>query len=279
MSTGNACFTLAPSFSPKNYPGLVAWYNASSVILNDASFIIGLRDKSGNNNTVISSNIAVARNPADPLGIPYFINLHINTKPLEFTSELTGLTVFLVANNNTNTDPSDIDIEEYQNYLTIFQNQSNKPIQIGINKTINANDNINLNAITIYSGEYGKIDLFINPNTCNIINAICFNSNINIRNNVVSSTAIYQNGNVMYYISSESILRINTNINTFNITIGDDGTDDERTHKPLNSSIYEIIIYNRVLSESDISDINKYLGDKYNIPLTNNGNFTYREDL
>jgi hypothetical protein len=270
---------LAPSFSPKNYPGLITWYNASSAILNDASFIIGLRDKSGNNNTVISSNIAVARNPADPLGIPYFINLHINTKPLEFTSELTGLTVFLVANNNTNTDPSDIDIEEYQNYLTIFQNQSNKPIQIGINKTINANNNTNFNTIIIYSGEYGSINLLINPNTCNIINAICFNSNINIRNNDVSSAAIYQNGSVMYYIRSESILRINTNINTFNITIGDDGTDDERTHKPLNSSIYEIIIYNSVLSESDISDINKYLGDKYNIPLTNEGNFTYRQDL
>ena len=97
-------------------------------------------------------------------------------------------------------------------------------------------------------------------------------------NNIDSSAVLYQNGSVMYCISSNSILRINTNINTFNIRIGDNGTDDERTHVPLDDRIYEIIIYNRVLSESNISDINKYLGDKYTIPLTNGGNFTYRQD-
>jgi hypothetical protein len=195
--------------------------------------------------------------------------------------------VFLVVTYNINNDPSDIDIDEYQNYLTIFQNQSNKPIQIS-RRTRKFNGGGIINNIEIHPGNYGDILGLVDnpPNIPYIINSICFNSNININynininnNNIDSSAVLYQNGSVMYYISSNSILKINTNINTFNITIRDNGTDDEQTHVPLDDTIYEIIIYNRVLSENDISNINKYLGDKYNIPLTNNGNFTYRQDL
>jgi len=263
MSTGNACFTLAPSFSPKNYPGLIAWYNASSVILNEASHVIGLRDKSGNNNTLIGSNGTV---PNDPFGIPYTSNLHINTRPLEFGSEPSGLTVFLVATNNT-------DNENYQNYLSIFEDQNNNPIQIGID---NVDDSIYINL-----DQDGSIVGILNGNTSNIINAICFNSNVNIRFNNVSSGTIYQNGTLIYYISDTNTLRINNAINTLNIIIGDDSSSPEngKTHSALNNIIYEIIIYNRVLSESAISNINRYLAEIYNIELGNSGNFTYRQDV
>lgn len=264
MSTGNACFTLAPSFSPKNYPGLVAWYNVSSAIVNDLSDIIGLHDKSGNNNTLIGSNGTVTINTDDPLGIPYFDNLHINTRPLEFGSEPSGLTLFLVATNNT-------DNEDSQNYLSIFEDQNNNPIKIGIN---NIESNIYINSDQVGSNVINMI-----PNTSNIINALCFNSNITIDDNAFSSAVVYQNGKTAYYINSNTILTINKDINTFNITIGDDGADNEGAPNPLNSTIYEIIIYNHILSESTISDINRYLGEKYNIPLTNEGNFTYRQDL
>jgi hypothetical protein len=251
---------LAPSFSPKNYPGLVAWYNASSVILNEASDVIGLRDKSGNNNTLIGSNGTV---PNDPFGIPYTSNLHINTKPLEFGSEPSGLTVFLVATNNT-------DDENYQNYLTIFEDQYNNPIQIGI-------DNVN-DSIYIHSDQDGSIVRNIEGDTSNIINAICFNSNVSITidNDVFSSAVVYQNGRTAYYIS-DSILTINKDINSLNITIGDDGADDGRKHNLLNSTIYEIIIYNNVLSDSAISHINRYLGQRYSIELSGDGNFNYKQ--
>jgi hypothetical protein len=259
MSTGNACFTLTPTgFSPKKYPGLVAWYDASSAILNDISDVIGLRDKSGNNNKLIATNGTV---PNYLLGIPYTSNLHINTRPLEFRSEPSGLTVFLVATNNTNNG-------NYQNYLSIFEDQNNNPIKIGVN-----------DSIYIKSNQVGFIITNIVRNTTNIINALCFNSNITIDNDVFSSAVVYQNGRTTYYINSNSILKINKNINSFNITIGDDGINSQEPHNPLNSIIYEIIIYNRTLSESDISIINKYLGKKYNIPLDNNGNFTYKQDI
>ena len=289
MSTGNACFTLGPpEFSPKNYPGLVAWYNIDSAIVNDADInvyyndesvaAIRLKDNSDNNNILILSNEASFVNKS-LRSIEFTNNTYRNSSPLEFASEPTGLTVFLVANNNTNTDPSDIDIDEYQNYLTIFQNQSNKPIHISINKYINNELGFNLNSIIMYSDQYRRATSLINPNTINIINAICFNSNVDIQDNNISSAAVYQNGNLSYYVESNSVLRVNTDINTFNIIIGDDGTDDGRTHVPLNTTIYEIIIYNRVLSENDISNINKHLGEKYIIPLTNDGNFTYKQDL
>jgi len=266
MSTGNACFTLAPSFSPKNYPGLVAWYNVSSAIVNDVSDIIGLHDKSGNNNTLIGSNGTVTINTNDPLGIPYTSNLHINTRPLEFGSEPSGLTVFLVATNNT-------DNEDSQNYLSIFEDQDNNRIKIGIN---NIESNIYIN-----SDQGGFIVTNIIPNTSNIINALCFNSNVSITidNDVFSSAVVYQNGITAYYIADTGILTINKDINTFNITIGDDGADNEGAPNPLNSTIYEIIIYNHILSESTISDINRYLGEKYNIPLDNSGNFNYKQNI
>jgi hypothetical protein len=236
----------------------------SSAIVNDLSDIIGLHDKSGNNNTLIGSNGTVTINTDDPLGIPYFDNLHINTRPLEFGSEPSGLTLFLVATNNT-------DNEDSQNYLSIFEDQNNNPIKIGIN---NIESNIYINSDQVGSNVINMI-----PNTSNIINALCFNSNITIDDNAFSSAVVYQNGKTAYYINSNTILTINKDINTFNITIGDDGADNEGAPNPLNSTIYEIIIYNHILSESTISDINRYLGEKYNIPLTNEGNFTYRQDL
>ena len=263
MSTGNACFTLEPlGFSPKNYPGLIAWYDIDSVIFADATGIGGLRDKSSNNNRVIASNGFTKINPEDPTGIRYSDNLHINTTPLEFASEPIGLTVFLVATNNIdNTDNR----EKYQNYLTIFEDENNNPIKIGI-------DNF-YDTIYIKSDSYqdGVIVGNIIPNTRNIINAICFNPN-----NKIFSGATYQNGRLIYHIESTS-LTINKNINSFNITIGDDGTNSEQPHNPLNNIIYEIIIYNRALSENDISSINRYLGEKYKIPLNNSGNFNYKE--
>jgi hypothetical protein len=264
MSTGNACFTLEPSFSPLNYPGLVAWYNASSAILSNASFIIGLRDLSVNANILVASNGTVSKNINDSLGIPYTSNLHINISPLEFRSEPSGLTLFLVATNNT-------DNEDSQNYLSIFEDQNNNPIKIGI-------DNIESN-IYIKSDQLGSIVTNIVPNTSNIINALCFNSNITIDDDAFSSAVVYQNGKTAYYINSNTILTINKDINTFNITIGDDGADNEAAPNPLNSTIYEIIIYNHILSESTISDINRYLGEKYNIPLENSGNFNYKQNI
>jgi hypothetical protein len=236
------------------------------VILNDVSDIIGLRDKSGNNNTLIGSNGTVSINTDDPLGIRYFDNLHINTRPLEFGSEPSGLTVFLVATNNT-------DNENYQNYLSIFEDQNNNQVKIGID---NVEDTIYINL-----DQDGSIVGNLKPNTSYIINAICFNSNVNIRFDEGSSAAIYQNGTLIYYINDTNTLRINNAINTLNIIIGDDSSSPEngKTHSALNNIIYEIIIYNRVLSESAISNINRYLAEIYNIELENSGNFTYRQDV
>jgi len=259
MSTGNACFTLAPSFSPKNYPGLVAWYNASSAILSNDSFIIGLHDLSLNANTLVASN---GYSSISSDGLIYLTsNTFINTKPLEFATQSTGLTVFLVASINPNNTTIN-----FQNLLTIFANSNNSPIQIGRyfneeNDTSTLNINTQNNILSIREND-------INNENKSIINAILFNNNNNI---------IYTD-NVVISKTSESIT-INTNINTFNIIIGDDGSSKKgETHSPLNNTIYEIIIYNTVLTEKTISEINKYLGLTYDISLlTDNGIFTYRK--
>lgn len=266
MSTGNACFTLGPpEFSPKNYPGLVAWYNVDSAIINNETLdVLGLRDLSPNVNNLVASNGSIYG--ADIGYLEFTNNTLINTTPLEFAAPSTGLTVFIVATNNS-------DSENYQNYLTIFEDENNNPIKIGID---NVEDTIYINL-----DRAGFIVGNLIPNTSNIINAICFNSSVDIRFDEVSSAATYQNGVLLYYIDATTILRINKAINTFKIIIGDDGSslEGEQKHTALNNIIYEIIIYNRVLSESDISKINRYLGEKYNIKLENDGNFTYKQDV
>uniref|UniRef100_A0A6C0IAR9 Uncharacterized protein n=1 Tax=viral metagenome TaxID=1070528 RepID=A0A6C0IAR9_9ZZZZ len=260
MSTGNACFTDPPSFSPLNYPGIVAWYNASSAILNDSFDVIGLHDLSPNANTLVASN--GYSSGADNGYLQFNNNTFINTVPLEFAATSTGLTVFLVAFIFPSTN--------FQNFLSIFTNSNSSPIQIG---TYSDNDMSYL-SINTQNNKLPTNENTLSTNKVSIVNALCFNSNYD----GAFSMAIYQDGVLISDDNgSPSIVTINTNINTFNITMGDDGsTKNGELHNTFDNPIYELIIYNRLLSSTNISEINTYLQHKYNTdPLQNNGVFTY----
>jgi len=278
MSTGNACFTDPPSFSPKNYPGLIAWYDSvNSPIFDIDLYIIGLRDLSRNANNLVASNQSsiltfnsIYNDTYNGINFTAGANTFVNTTPIEFQNILSGLTIFIVATTPSNIQPF--------NYISIFNDTfSMRSIQVLITSfySIDATQS-NQIAINPQNNNYGTFISGSNFDNLNLITAISFNSNYN--DNYSAST--YQNGTLAsVYNTSPNININNRDINTFNITIGEDGTyKNGEFHATGGISIilYEMIIYNKVLSESNISDINNYLQNKYQTPvLYNGGSFIY----
>ena len=107
-----------------------------------------------------------------------------------------------------------------------------------------------------------------------ILNAICFNSNFN-----GSYSRAYINGS---NVSCNShLINISSDINTYNLWLGDQtinniGPDGVNHFTSGTYSIFEVLVYNRVLSESETSSVNRYLAAKNSTTaLANSGNFQY----
>ena len=78
--------------------------------------------------------------------------------------------------------------------------------------------------------------------------------------------------------SNTNPITMTTNLADFSLFVGDDVvyTGPDGTIHSINSYIYEVITYNKVLSQSQITQVHQYLQAKNNtLPLANNGNFTY----
>jgi len=181
-----------------------------------------------------------------------------------------GATVFIVADlSNNEFDQS--------NYVSFFTNDFNAMSETENLITSVGKDSFGTNNLGIGNSSdgptVGDSFLFLNKEK-SLVNAICFNkyydNNPNNPNNSLYTAAGYINNSNI----TQSILpsNITTNMNNFNVFIGD--YSNGRSGHGISNYIFEVLLYNKVLSISDIKFINNYLATKHDITLYNN-NFMY----
>ena len=273
--SGKGCFTDLPSAFLPSKNGLVAWYDSNSALFSGGS-LTSWRDRNEYENNLI---------PGGAFAISPNFNFRSNIlfkNNIEFQLQNTGASIFIVCsfcNNTFGTLPS------ANNMVTIFSSNYRSTTQpansafsvslfnysgTGTNFIINTYDLLNnyvtfSNQLTV--GSYtGK----------QIINAICFNSNFS-----GSFSRAYVNGSIVS--CNSRIINLSSDINTFNLWLGDFPTGtgspgpDGINHISSGSySMFEVLVYNRVLSQSEISSVNQYLAAKNSTTaLANSGNFQY----
>jgi len=236
--------------SPLQIDGLIGWYASNSAQFGPNDFLIRWKDLSSHKNDLI----------------PYYSNIRndflftdtvlINESPLNLDKISSGATVFIVAslsNGITNQIPNGISC-----YISLFTNTFENNTQI---------DDLRINTLE-NTLEYGLIDLGVGSsgfvqyngninNGIGLLNAICFNTNL--------SKGYINNSNKCISQFPEIIT---TDINNFNIFIGD--YTGRGGGYGISNYIFEILLYNKVLAESDINFINNYLATKHGIILNNN---------
>jgi len=196
-----------------------------------------------------------------------------NTAQIEFQRHSTGATLFAVWKPNTFVNTTGI-----QNIVTIFtdvlSNATNlrSNFSLSIYNTTLSNFFINTNDLKCNSTQSNSLNITSYSNTPNILTAICFNS--------PQSDNSYSKGYINGFINSSNsnAITITNDRKYLNIFIGDDiqYTDTNGILHSVNSYIYDILIYNKVLTTSEISKVHRYLQATYNTPtLANGGNFQY----
>lgn len=250
--------------SPLQIDGLIGWYDNNSAQFGANDFLIRWKDLSSCKNDLV----------------PYYSNIKCNflfnnavlrnESLLNLDTISSGATVFIVA------DLSNNEFDE-SNYVSFFTNDFEGTTQTdnlitGLGKNPFAKNTLRItdstNEIT-----YGESFLFSNRQKV-LVNAISFNGYHDIDPNSIddfrySAAGYINNSNVT--ISVEP-LNITTNMNNFNVFIGD--YSNRRPGHGINTQIFEVLLYNKVVSISGINFINKYLATKHNITLYNN-NFIY----
>jgi len=250
--------------SPLQIDGLIGWYNNNSAQFGPNNFLIRWQDLSSCKNDII----------------PYYSNIKSdflfnnavlkNESLLNLDTISSGATVFIVADlSNNEFDQS--------NYVSFFTNDFNAMSETENLITSVGKDSFGTNNLGIGNSSdgptVGNSFLFSNRQKV-LVNAICFNTlydnDINNDNNLRYTAAGYiNNSNVTQSISPQSIT---TDINNFNVFIGD--YSNGRSGHGINTQIFEVLLYNKVLPISEINFINNYLASKYEINLYNN-NFIY----
>jgi hypothetical protein len=197
-----------------------------------------------------------------------------NTAQIEFQRHSTGATLFAVWNKpNTFANTTGI-----QNIVTIFtdvlSNATNlrSNFSLSIYNTTLSNFFINTNDLKYNSTHSSSLNITSYSNTPNILTAICFNS--------PQSDNSYSKGYINGFINSSNsnAITITNDRKYLNIFIGDDilYTDTNGILHSGYSYIYDVLIYNKVLTTSEISKVHRYLQATYNTPtLANGGNFQY----
>jgi hypothetical protein len=252
--------------SPLQIDGLIGWYDNNSAQFGPNDFLIRWSDLSSCKNDLV----------------PYYSNIKCNflfnnailanESLLNLDTISSGATVFIVA------DLSNNDFDQ-SNYVSFFTNDLDGTTQIDnlITSLGRHPGGTNLNVIGI--GNSSDSPTFGNIfNTSNrektLVNSICFNTfydnDINDATNFLYTAAGYiNNSNVTISLSPSNIT---TDMNNFNVFIGD--YSNGRSGHGINTQIFEVLLYNKVLPISDINIINNYLATKYSINLYNN-NFIY----
>jgi hypothetical protein len=262
--TSYGAYTNAPaSFAPDQIDSLIGWYDSNSAVFS-GGYAMRWNDKSEYSNTLYPGTTRGFSNNF------YFSNVFM-TNNIEFKYRSAGATVFIVWKSGSN-GPT---VPDNHNLVNIFTSNFKNPGYFTSNFTVarysvrgTSNFFIQTSGLSNFS-TYSNILAHNNYNSgLHIINGICFTSNFN------NSSRAYVNGTVNSSNSNRIIL--SSNINNFKLTIGDNFyTLAGMTHE-IREFIYEVLVYNSVLSQSQISQVNRYLQAKNGTAaLANSGNFTY----
>lgn len=267
IPTGFGCYTLPPSFSPDSIDTLIAWYDSNSAQFNETGIMTNWVDKSGFLNSVTNFQTGSSASNYD------FTQRYGSTyTDMKFSNA--GATIFAVCSLKNLVG------NRVNNLVSIFTSNINSPGYDKSNFTVsiyadNTGNNFfaqtyDLSNRSTYSNNLAS-NTFTFPNRF-IVNGICFNTNVG-----GSFSRSYINGSINSCNSNPIIL--SQKLSDFRLFIGDFTTAsvgfDGMTHIG-NHHIYEVLIYNTVLSQTQISQINQYLQAKNGTAaLANSGNFTY----
>jgi len=273
--SGKGCFTDPPVAFQPSKDGLVAWYDSNSAVFSGTS-LSSWKDRNEYENNLISEG-----------DLPITSNFNFNLNNLfkygiEFQKQTTGASIFIVCSFCNNIAYAGNIIAN--NMVTIFSSNyraaqpSNAAFSVSMfnySATSRSNFIINtydlLNNYATYSNQLSVLSYTGKQ----ILNAICFNSNFN-----GSYSRAYINGSNVS--CNSSLINISSDINTYNLWLGDQprnvnyGPDGVRHLTSGTYSMFEVLVYNRVLSQSEISSVNRYLAAKNSTTaLANSGNFQY----
>lgn len=237
--------------SPLEIDGLIGWYNSNSAQFGENNFLIRWNDLSYLKNDLVPYYSNITRN--------FNFNNAVlkNESFLNLDTISSGATVFIVGDlNNT--------INRISYYVSLFTN-------IFDNNSQTDDLRINTKPGFLEIGSSSAKDGGNINHEIALLNGICFNSSNNSRP-YFSAAYINNDRNNIQSLNPTSITRDSTN--KFNVFIGDYSNSTTRIANGINAQIFEVLLYNKVLLESDITFINTYLANKYAINLSNN-NFTY----
>jgi len=259
-------YTQLKEFTPLSIDSLIGWYDINSAIFNPDCNLIKWNDKGYFKNDLIPSVNTITNS--------FLFNnaLLTNSTKLDLQFLASGATLFIVA------DLSDNEFDA-SNYVSFFTDSIQTPSRLN-NLTVGLGGFPKTKYLSINdlsNKEYDYRNYYLPKYSKNIINAICFNTLI--QNAQAPQIAFYSAGyiNNTLYTESCNPKTISTNPLDFNIFVGDTcnyniGPDGKK--HGISNHIYEMILYNSVLSESSINNVNTYLANKHRVSLTG-GNFNH----
>jgi hypothetical protein len=275
------------AFSPASIEGLVAWYDSNSLIrdLFDNN-LFTWNDKSPYRNNLfvdLTDNSNAGDNLSNNLLLSNVVFRSI--KPAEFKIQPSGATIFSVINIQPLSEYIDLSgvTENIVNLFGAFDislNLLTPRANFTLNMLWNSNpvlsnhyfiQGYDLTSNSIYDlNNVSTSDLFNNFSN-NIFTGICIN-----KDNSTNINLTYYNGG--FTNSNSYPIEMTKNPQYFNIHIGDSSSFpafDTNSHTS-RYNLYEVIIFDTILSESNISLIHKYLQKRWDTPtLCNGGNFNY----
>jgi alkaline phosphatase D len=228
---------------PANISNLYAWYRADENVLVNGNAVVGWNDSAGNFNLQVEA------------GSPTFLDLNLNNKPtIQFTNDtlkyngnfkLSNSTVFMVLQvDNVSTYPRPISWGP-ANGISDTSASDGANISYGDGNTIGL-EHLD-SAVRI-----GDTNITNRPTNfftyCTTITEVDFRSYLNGQIRTSSNQSDFWASKP--FAAFSSLFRVGN------------GTDENH---PFNGRIAEILIYNRVLSNVEIDDLQNYASFKYNL--------------
>ena len=264
--SGYGSYTFPPAaFAPDQIDSLVAWYDSNSAVFSNG-YAVRWNDKSLYSNTLfVGGGTGFSNN--------FFFSNTYMTNNIEFKYPSAGATIFIVWKSGSN-GPT---FPDNHNLVSIFTSNFQNPGYYNSNFTV---ARFSLDATTnffIQTSDTSNISTYSNilatsnyNSSLHIINGICFTSNFNS-----SYSRAYVDGS--NNSSNSNRITLSSNLKDFKLIIGDANYSlPSGIRHEITEYIYEVLVYNTALSQSQISQINNYLKVKNNTAtLANSGNFTY----
>lgn len=242
-------------FTPKSIDGLVGWYDSNSAMFNTNNTMIRWNDNSFFRNDLVPIVSNVDRS--------FLFNNTVlkNESQLSLQTISSGADIFIVANI------SDLSNNEFDNsnFVSFFTNSIETPTT-----TENLTTGVSYNSLV--KNRYLTVGNLFNHNT---IQSSPIDSNILNKKIIIHTYGPQPNsyGDIVYngttrYTESTVPSQITTSFSNFNVFIGDHtyyGPDS--AYHGIHTYIYEVLLYNKVLSTENSSSIINYLADKHTISV------------